>query len=103
MIIIHATLVFESLEAIDAFCDDRASGIEATRAEPGCVYYSFARDILDPLVLRVAETWLDEDSLAAHRAAPHMQESAVALEKWPPASVQVNEYEVVKERSRQGQ
>lgn len=92
MIIIHATLVFESEAAIEGFCAERIDGVNATRKEAGCVYYSFARDIVDPLILRVAESWADEETLEAHRAAPHMQRSGDALEKWRPASVEVTQY-----------
>jgi quinol monooxygenase YgiN len=46
--------------------------IAASRAEPGCVSYSFAFDALDDHLVWVFEIFTDEDALAFHRAAPHM-------------------------------
>jgi quinol monooxygenase YgiN len=48
--------------------------VEATRAEAGCVAYSFAFDILDDHLLRIFEVFEDEAALAAHRASGHMAE-----------------------------
>jgi quinol monooxygenase YgiN len=46
--------------------------VEATRAEVGCISYSFAFDVLDDRMLRIFEVFRDEAALAAHRASPHM-------------------------------
>ena len=46
--------------------------VEQTRAEPGCVAYSFAFDVLDDHLLRIFEVFKDEAALAAHRASAHM-------------------------------
>jgi quinol monooxygenase YgiN len=46
--------------------------IEATRAEAGCLAYSFAFDLLDDRTLRIFEVFRDEAALAAHRASAHM-------------------------------
>ncbi len=46
--------------------------ISATRAEPGCVVYSFAEDLLDPGLIRIYEIWNNREDLAAHGRAPHM-------------------------------
>lgn len=48
--------------------------IEATRQEVGCIAYSYARDLADPTLFRVSETWESEDHLAAHLVTAHMQE-----------------------------
>jgi len=48
--------------------------IAATRAESGCIRYSYARDVLDPQVMHVSEAWRDRDALNAHFTAPHMAE-----------------------------
>jgi quinol monooxygenase YgiN len=44
--------------------------IEATRAEPGCVTYSFAFDALDDHLVRVFEIYKDAEAVDAHRKAP---------------------------------
>jgi quinol monooxygenase YgiN len=54
--------------------------VEQTRAEPGCVAYSFAFDVVDDHLLRIFEVFQDEAALAAHRASAHM---AKWREAWP--------------------
>jgi quinol monooxygenase YgiN len=46
--------------------------ISATRAEPGCVVYSFAEDLLHLGLIRIYEIWNNREDLAAHGRAPHM-------------------------------
>jgi len=46
--------------------------ITASRAEPGCIGYSYAADVLDPGLMRVSEHWTTRAALDAHFAAPHM-------------------------------
>lgn len=46
--------------------------VTATRAEAGCLGYSYAEDLLDPGLIRVSEKWESRELLAAHLAAPHM-------------------------------
>ena len=46
--------------------------IRASRAEPGCVEYAYAVDVLDPGLIRVSERWESRDALAAHFKAAHM-------------------------------
>jgi quinol monooxygenase YgiN len=53
--------------------------VEATRAESGCVAYSFAFDLLDDHLLRIFEVFRDEVALAEHRASPHMAAWRLAL------------------------
>jgi quinol monooxygenase YgiN len=36
-----------------------ASMIEASRAEPGCLEYSYAEDVLEPGLIQVKERWTD--------------------------------------------
>lgn len=61
--------------------ENRAAALEAmarvttiTRAEPGCLAYAYAEDVLEPGLYRVSEAWTDRAALAAHFAAPHMDE-----------------------------
>ena len=48
--------------------------VEASRAEPGCIAYAYAQDVLDPETIHVVEKWRDRDALKAHFATPHMAE-----------------------------
>ena len=48
--------------------------LAASRAEPGCLRYSYAVDVLDEGLVHVVEAWADRDALAAHFQTPHMAE-----------------------------
>jgi quinol monooxygenase YgiN len=48
--------------------------IAASRAEPGCLAYSYAIDVSDPTLVHVTERWADRSALAAHFATPHLAE-----------------------------
>jgi quinol monooxygenase YgiN len=47
--------------------------VTATRAEDGCIAYSYAHDLFDPGLIHVCEKWRDRDALNAHFKAAHMQ------------------------------
>jgi quinol monooxygenase YgiN len=47
--------------------------VTATRAEDGCVAYSYAQDLFDPGLIHVSEAWRDRAALAAHFKSAHMQ------------------------------
>ena len=46
--------------------------IRASRAEAGCIDYSYSVDVLDSGLIRVAECWESRDALAAHFKTAHM-------------------------------
>ncbi|MDR6116494.1 MULTISPECIES: putative quinol monooxygenase [unclassified Sphingomonas] len=54
--------------------------VEASRAEPGCLEYGYAEDVLDPGLIHVKEIWADQAALDAHFASPHIAEWRAA---WP--------------------
>ena len=49
-----------------------AANVAATRAEDGCLHYSYAVDLDDPNLLHISEQWRDEAAVNAHMTAPHM-------------------------------
>lgn len=53
---------------------------EASRAEPGCLEYGYAEDVLVPGLIHVKELWQDQASLDAHFASSHI---AVWRAAWP--------------------
>lgn len=53
--------------------------IAASKAEGGCIDYTYAIDVLDPQVMRVLERWQSWEALEAHFAAPHMDAWRAAL------------------------
>lgn len=71
MLIIEGWMRFAPGE-IDKFSEAAQMMVEATRGEAGCLHYSFARDMTDPDILRIAERWEDQASLEAHSRSPHM-------------------------------
>lgn len=48
--------------------------VEATRAEPGCIDYAYAEDLLEPGLIRVSEKWASREALAAHFETAHMKQ-----------------------------
>ncbi len=46
--------------------------VQATRAEKGCIAYSYSEDVLEPGLIRVSEVWASREELAVHLQAPHM-------------------------------
>lgn len=46
--------------------------VSASRAEPGCLVYSYAQDVFDAGLIRVTEVWSDRAALEAHFGAPHL-------------------------------
>ncbi|WP_137862673.1 MULTISPECIES: putative quinol monooxygenase [unclassified Sphingomonas] len=65
---------------LDAARPAMAAMVSASRAEPGCLHYSYGEDVLDPGLIHVTEHWADHGSLAAHGTSPHIREWRAA---WP--------------------
>jgi quinol monooxygenase YgiN len=59
-------------EKMDALRPHAEAVIAATRAEPGCLAYSFAEDLAEPGLIRIYEEWRSLQDLEAHGRAPHM-------------------------------
>ena len=53
--------------------------IAASRAEDGCIDYTYALDVLDPQIMRVLERWQSWEALEAHFKQPHMNAWRAAL------------------------
>ncbi len=54
--------------------------IAASRAEPGCVDYCYAEDVLEPGLIHVKEVWADRTALDGHFASEHL---AAWRSTWP--------------------
>src|SRR5579863_691870 len=57
-----------------------ATMIEASRAEPGCLEYSYAEDVLEPGLIHVKERWTDREALDKHFHSAHIAAWRAA---WP--------------------
>jgi quinol monooxygenase YgiN len=47
--------------------------VTASRAEAGCLSYSYGQDVIDPGLFRVSEQWLSREALTVHFTVPHMK------------------------------
>jgi quinol monooxygenase YgiN len=73
MLIVHVTAQITP-EALTSLRDIASRMVTATTAEPGCITYAFAFDILTPGLMRIVEVWRDQAALDAHFKTPHMAE-----------------------------
>jgi quinol monooxygenase YgiN len=64
----------------DAARPAMAQMIAASRAEDGCLGYSYAEDLLDAGLIHVTERWSDRVALTAHVATAHIAEWRA---QWP--------------------
>ena len=73
--------------------------LAASRAEDGCLTYSYGEDVAEPGLIRVFEVWRDGGAIAAHFKAPHM---AVWRAAWTEHGVydrRLTRYEVAAEQA----
>ena len=73
---------FVRMENVGDFENVRAAAeaqIAASRAEGGCIDYTYALDVLDPQIMRVLERWKSWEALEAHFKEPHMDAWRAAL------------------------
>ena len=99
MTLIIAGTVRVPVENLQAFRPHMLAMLEASRAEDGCIAYSYAEDVAEPGLIRVFEAWRDEAALDAHFATAHM---AAWRGHWPAFGVsdrQLRAYDVAAERA----
>ena len=58
--------------------------VRASRAEDGCIDYSFASDLADPDTLVLFERWRDQQALDAHGKSAHMEQFRQVMAANPP-------------------
>lgn len=84
MSVIVAGTVRVPPENLEAFRPHMTRMLAASRAEDGCLVYSYALDVEDPGLIRVFEAWRDRAALEAHFQAPHLAEWRAS---WPALGV----------------
>ena len=52
---------------------------EATRAEPGCLWFEWSRSLEDPAEYVLVEAFADEDAGAAHVTSAHFRDAQQTL------------------------
>jgi quinol monooxygenase YgiN len=68
--------------------------IEASRAEEGCIAYSFAEDLLEPGLIRIFEAFRDRDAQQFHSQSQHMKDWRAS---WPALGIgerQITHYDI---------
>ncbi|MDF2901586.1 MAG: antibiotic biosynthesis monooxygenase [Phenylobacterium sp.] len=99
MTLIIAGTVRVPVENLEAFRPHMLAMLEASRAEHGCITYSYAEDVAEPGLIRVFEAWRDQTALDAHFETSHM---AAWRSHWPAFGVtdrQLRAYDVAAERA----
>lgn len=71
-------------ENVERFRPVMEKMLAASRAEEGCLDYSYAMDVCEPGLIRVFETWRDRAALDAHLRTGHLAEWRAC---WPPFGV----------------
>ena len=72
MIIVEGYVRFADAGDFSRIRDAAFAQITASRAEPGCLEYTYALDVADPCMMRVLERWESWQALEDHFARPHM-------------------------------
>ena len=80
MTLIIAGTVRVPPENLERFRPHMRAMLTASRAEAGCLEYSYAEDVAEPGVIRIFEAWRDQAALDAHFKTPHM---ATWRSHWP--------------------
>ena len=93
MIVVNA-IVETSVENIATMQAAIAEMEAASRAEAGCIDYTFCVELNDPTRLRIIENWVDVAALTEHFRTPHMAAFNTAMAESPPANVNGKCYEV---------
>jgi quinol monooxygenase YgiN len=65
---------------LDAARPAMAAMVAASRAEAGCLHYSYGEDVLEPGLIHVTEHWASRETLAAHGQSAHIKAWRAA---WP--------------------
>ncbi|MBX3485912.1 putative quinol monooxygenase [Phenylobacterium sp.] len=72
--------------------------LAASRAEDGCLTYSYAVDVAEPGLVRVFEAWRDQAAIDAHFQTAHMAEWRAAWPQFGVSDRNLSLYEVASER-----
>ena len=96
MVIVAGTFEVDP-EQRDAFLAGRIERMHTSRAERGCLEYTFSADPIDPGRVLLFERWASQEDLDAHLAVPAAPPASPAAEVVP-RSVSIVVYDVTGER-----
>lgn len=86
-------------DQLEAFRPHMLAMLEASRAEDGCLAYSYAEDVAEPGLIRVFEAWRDPAALDAHFLMPHLAAWRAAWPEFGVSDRRLIAYEVASERA----
>ncbi|NWG53812.1 MAG: antibiotic biosynthesis monooxygenase [Hydrogenophilaceae bacterium] len=101
MIVIQGSVRI-SPDKMDQVREAARAMIAATRAEDGCIAYTFAEDVLEPGLIHIIERWRDQAAITAHGKTPHMAAFGAALAAIKPHGLKVCAYDAAEERVLMG-
>ena len=73
--------------------------LAASRAEDGCLTYSYGEDVAEPGLIRVFEVWRDQAAIEAHFQADHMKVWRAACADHGVSERKLFAYETASERA----
>jgi len=85
-------------ENLEAFRPHMLAMLEASRAEDGCLVYSYAEDVAELGLIRVFEAWRDQAALEAHFATAHLAAWRAAWPEFGVSDRRLIAYEVASQR-----
>lgn len=100
MLIVAGTFTVDP-DGRDAFISSRHDGMRRSRAEGGCLEYTFSADPIDPSRVLLFERWVDQASLDAHLGAMATapKPPADAPPSPAPTSASITIYDIAGERT----
>lgn len=72
--------------------------MKGSRADPGCVQYTFSADFENQGRVHVVEQWESDELMQAHMATPHFAEFGQAMQAIGVRGVKVTKHEVTSSR-----
>ena len=79
MIIVEGFVRMENVGDFEKVRAAAEAQISASKAEGGCIDYTYALDVVDPQILRILERWQSWGALEAHFKEPHMDDWRAVL------------------------
>lgn len=73
--------------------------LAASRAEDGCLEYSYAEDVAEPGLIRVFEAWRDQAAIEAHFKTEHMATWRAAWPSFGVSDRRLFAYEIADQRA----
>lgn len=92
MIVVNVAVEIDP-EDLPAMKEGIATMETASRAEAGCLDYTFSVELNNPSRLRITEKWETMDALTAHFSAPHMGAFQALMTSCPPKGMEAFFYE----------